>query len=167
MPITFQCEHCGKQVKAPDGAGGKRGKCPHCGQSNYIPMPAADDDNGISLAEIDTEEEKQRREQEQALLDQERELIAETAPPQAVPLDQREDLSSEDLHHFVINYCLDMAAGKLDQAETHVAELKKHRKLGATAVDDFVQGKATEPALGDIPPPVLQGFLKQLRGNVA
>ena len=137
MPITFQCEHCRKQVKAPDGAGGKRGKCPHCGQSNYIPMPAAGD-NGISLAEIDTEEERRRREEEEALLRQERELIAETAPPQGAPLEQREDLTSEDLHHFVVNYCLDIAAGKLDRAETHIEQLMKHGQLGATAVDDFL-----------------------------
>lgn len=167
MPITFQCEHCRKQVKAPDGAGGKRGKCPHCGQSNYIPMPTTDDDDGIPLAKIDTEEEKRRREEEQALLEQERELIAETAPPQGPPLEQREDLTSEDLHHFVVNYCLDMAAGKLDRAETHIEQLKKHSQLGVTAVDDFLKGEVTEPALGDIPAPVLQGFLKQLRGNVA
>lgn len=166
MPITFRCEHCGKEVKAPDGAEGKRGKCPHCGQSNYIPTPVSEED-AIPLAEINTEEEKQREAEEQALLEQERALIAETARAPAVPLDDRDDLSSEDLHHFVVNYCLDMAAGKLDRAETHVAELKKHRKLGTTAVDDFIQGKATEPALGDIPPPVLQGFLKQLRGDVS
>ena len=166
MPITFQCEHCRKQVKAPDGAGGKRGKCPHCGQSNYIPMPADGEDDVIPVVEVDDEEEKRRREEEQALLEQERELLAETAPPQAVPLDQREDLSSEDLHHFVVNYCLDLVAGKLDRAETHIAELKKHSQLGVAAVDDFIKGKVTEPALGDIPPPVLQGFLKQLRGEV-
>ncbi len=165
MSITFRCEHCGKDVKAPDGAEGKRGKCPHCGQSNYIPTPASEGE-AVPLAEIDTEQEKQQSKEEQALLEQERALIAESAPPQAVPLDQRDDLGSEDLHHFVVNYCLDMAAGKLDRAETHVAELKKHKKLGTTAVDDFVQGKATEPALSDIPPPVLQGFLKQLRADV-
>ena len=166
MAITFRCEHCGKDVQAPDGAGGKRGKCPHCGQSSYIPSPVTEDD-AIPLAEIDTTEEEQRRKEEQALLEQERALIAETAPPQAVPLDQRDDLASEDLHHLVINYCLDMAAGKLERAETHVTELKKHGHLGVPAVDDFLKGKATEPTLGDIPPPVLQGFLKQLRGNVA
>ena len=165
MAITFQCEHCGKEVKAPDGAGGKRGKCPHCGQSSYIPTPVTKDD-AIPLAEIDTEEEKQRRKEEQALLEQERELIAETAPPQSVPLEQREDLTSEDLHHFVVNYCMDMAAGKLDRAETHIEQLKKHGQLGVTAVDDFLKGEVTEPALGDIPAPVLQGFLKQLRGDV-
>lgn len=165
MPITFRCEHCGKDVKAPDGAGGKRGKCPHCGQSNYIPAPPAED-NAIPLAEIGAEEEKRRREEQKALLEQERELIAETAPPQTAPLDQREDLTSEDLHHLVINYCLDMAAGKLDRAETHIEQLKKHSQLGVTAVDDFLKGEVTEPALGDIPAPVLQGFLKQLRGNV-
>jgi len=165
MPITFRCEHCGKEVKAPDGAGGKRGKCPHCGQSNYIPAPVTDEDL-IPLAQIDPEEEKRRREQELALLAQERELIAESAPPQAVPLDQREDLTSDDLHHFVVNYCLDMASGKLERAETYVGQLKKHGKLGQTAVEDFIEGRASEDALNDLPKPVLDGYLKQLHEKV-
>lgn len=36
-PIRFRCEHCGKTVQAPHGAGGKRGTCPHCRQSCAIP----------------------------------------------------------------------------------------------------------------------------------
>ena len=162
MPITFRCEKCGKEVKAPDGAGGKRGKCPHCGQSNYIPAPVTEDDM-IPLAQLDTEQERQRQEEEKALLEQARDLIAETAPPQNVPLDQRENLSSEDLHHLVVNYCLDMAGGKLERAETYVGQLKEHGPLGTTAIDDFFTGKAAEAALDAIPKPVLEGYFKQLR----
>ncbi len=71
MTITFKCEHCGKKIEAPDYTGGKRGKCPYCKQSNYIPTPVADDDL-VPLAPEDTETEQQsqdERSQERVLID--------------------------------------------------------------------------------------------------
>ncbi|MFH1369898.1 MAG: hypothetical protein ABII09_01220 [Planctomycetota bacterium] len=37
MSIRIICEKCGKPVKAPDSAAGKRGKCPFCKNSVQIP----------------------------------------------------------------------------------------------------------------------------------
>lgn len=37
MSIRTTCQSCGKAVKAPDSAAGKRGKCPFCGHSVRIP----------------------------------------------------------------------------------------------------------------------------------
>jgi len=37
MTIKFHCEHCRRLVQAPDSAGGRRGTCPHCQGSNFIP----------------------------------------------------------------------------------------------------------------------------------
>ena len=42
MTINFECGACGRTIEAPDAAGGKRGKCPYCGQSNDIPRPPAE-----------------------------------------------------------------------------------------------------------------------------
>ncbi len=39
MAIEFHCNFCDKLVKAPDDAGGKKGKCPSCQSVLYIPMP--------------------------------------------------------------------------------------------------------------------------------
>lgn len=36
MPITFKCS-CGKALKVPDGAAGKKGKCPACGAVVTVP----------------------------------------------------------------------------------------------------------------------------------
>ena len=85
MTITFRCEHCHKEVKAPDSAGGKRGKCPHCGQTSYIPSPVSEEDV-LPLAPLDSAEERQRRKEIQALLEQERELRAELGGEESVPL---------------------------------------------------------------------------------
>jgi hypothetical protein len=38
MPIEIACPGCGKQLKAPDAAAGKRVKCPQC--ATVVPVPA-------------------------------------------------------------------------------------------------------------------------------
>ena len=167
MSITFRCEHCGKDVKAPDSAGGKRGKCPHCRQSNYIPAPVSDDEV-LDLAPEDEDYERHRSEEIQALRRRERDLLAENADVEsAPPLEQRENLAGEDLHHFVVNYCLDMAASNLERAATHVERLRSFGPVGRQAVEDFRKGKAAEPALKAIPKALIDGFLIQLADKLA
>jgi len=161
MTITFRCEHCHKEVDAPDSAAGKRGKCPFCQQTTYIPLPVSEDEV-LDLAPVDEEEERRRQEEIEALRQQERDLIAEIGGEAAVPLEHREDLAPEDLYHFVVNYCLDMASGKLDRARVDATRLGEFGSLGREAVRDFQNQRVTEPALDQIPEPVLRGFLKQL-----
>ena len=165
MSITFRCEHCHKQVEAPDNAAGKRGKCPHCGRSSYIPSPVSEDDV-LPLAPIDEEEERRIKAEKEKLLRQERALYSETSQEPPIPLEDRPDIGSEDVQHLVVNYCLDMAGGKLERAETYVGELARFGAAGLQAVDDFITGKAIEPALDSVPTRVLQGFLKQLRAKL-
>jgi phage FluMu protein Com len=164
MTITFRCEHCRKEVKAPDSAAGKRGKCPYCGNSSYV--PSSEKPEEIPLAPMNEEEERRRKEEERKLFEQERQIIAERGGDAEVPLEHRQDYKAEDLYHFVVNYCLDMSQSNLERAETHVRSLKKYGYTAAQAVDDFVSGKALEPALEAIPAKVLRGFLKQLREQV-
>jgi hypothetical protein len=165
MSITFRCENCRKDVQAPESATGKRGKCPFCGHSGYIPAPVSDDDL-LPLAPVDEEEERRRQQEVHQLFEQERDLIAQTGSKPEAPLDQREDVKTEDLHHFVVNYCLDMSVSKLPQADKQVIELRKQGPLGRQAVEDFVTGKTLEPALAKIPARLLQAFLMQLRDKL-
>ncbi len=162
MTISFRCEHCGKRVNAPDSAAGKRGKCPYCKQGNYIPSPEAAEED-IPLAPIDQQQEKELEEKSRLLQQQEKDLLADSGKGEQFPLEHKEDLSSQDLHHFVVNYCLDMAESNLERARTHVEKLKKFSHTGVEAVEDFADGKAAEPALKRIPDKVLKGFLKHLR----
>lgn len=37
MPISVKCPHCGKRLKAPDSAAGKKAKCPGCGKAVQLP----------------------------------------------------------------------------------------------------------------------------------
>jgi len=165
MPIKFQCHNCHHEVTAPDAAAGKKGKCPFCGQSNEIPLPVTEDDL-IPLAPIDEAAEARERAERRALYEQEKDLLGQTDGETPVPLEHRADLTSEDLHHFVVNYCLDLVDGKLPEAEKSAEQLTRYGSLAAEAVDDFLTGKAMEPALDRIPRPVMQGFLKQLKEQV-
>lgn len=73
MPISVECPDCGKRLKAPDSAAGKRAKCPQCGKPVQIPEQvveaeevgaAAEDDYGFqdpSLNEYDAPEAEDRK----------------------------------------------------------------------------------------------------------
>jgi len=170
MPIKFECTECHKIVTAPDAAGGKRGKCPFCGRLVNIPLPPPpqeEDPDLIPLAPIDEDEERKLAQERKALYDQEQSLLEAMVPSEdSVPLEQREDLSSEDLHHFVVNYLLDMFDGNLARAGMHADKLRSLGFAGIGAVDDFLEGKADEPALGHIPAPIREGFLRELKARV-
>ena len=161
MALTFKCGHCHKKVSAPESAGGKQGTCPFCKESMYIPMPVSEDDI-LDLAPLDETEEQERQRLVAELRAQERDLIANSGLSDSIPLSEREDLAPEDLHHFVINYCIDMADGNLDRAQEHAKELKQFQELAMEAVKYFQIVQGSEPALAKIPPPVVQGFLKAL-----
>ncbi len=45
MSIQFRCHHCNKRVQAPDSAGGKKARCPSCGQTVEVPIVKADDED--------------------------------------------------------------------------------------------------------------------------
>jgi hypothetical protein len=162
MSITFRCEHCHKEVKAEDSTVGKRGKCPFCSQDTYIPSPVSEDEI-LPLAPVDEQEEQRQRDKVKALLAAEHELLSESGQPISIPLEHREDISVRDLHHFVVNYCLDMFGGHLERSEINTAQLKSFGALGRQAVDDFLERRELEPALDHIPGRVLQGFLMQLK----
>ena len=166
MSISFRCERCHKEVKAPEAAAGKRGKCPFCGESTYIPLPVREDEV-LDLAPVDEEEER-RQEALRLLHQQAKELLTDTGGAGDVPLDHKDpaEVSGADLQHLVVNYCIDMAEGKLERAETYVPRLRKYGYKGTEAIDDFVSGKVLEPALDRIPGRVLQGLLKDLRDRV-
>lgn len=42
MSITVNCQECGRKLKAPDSAAGKRAKCPSCGATVVIEQPIYD-----------------------------------------------------------------------------------------------------------------------------
>ena len=179
MPIELHCPSCQKSLRAPDDAGGKRSKCPNCGNSVYIPMPASDDDI-IPLAPIDENEERRAEEERRealrfaAIVDKATEggavdtgakgkpaAGARSAPRAADPPGVVVDIKSE-----VESFVLAMKDSKLDVAERAVNHL---RKAGDRA-RDYVQGLLIDeipPKIGNLPAPLVQGFLKNLLGRLS
>lgn len=165
MGITFRCEFCHKEVKAPDAAGGKRGKCPFCERSTYIPSPVSEEDV-LPLAPLDEAEERHRQEQIDALYQQEHDLLAQTGHSPHEPLEHRENLTSGDLHHFAINYVLEMARGNIEGADVQALNLRRFGALGVQAVDDLIGEKIREPALEALSKRIRASFLAELRAKL-
>ncbi len=170
MSITFNCEKCGKKIVAPDEAGGRRGRCPYCQASNYIPSPIKDDEI-YDLAPEDADEEARRQKELDEIRRQSHALISELGNPELAAgpqgMEMRDDLKPEDLHGYIVNYCLDMAGSKLDRAKTHLAELKKVKRMARSEVDRFISGDILEPALDAIPAKIRMGFLNTLKAALA
>lgn len=175
MSIELHCPQCEKLIRAPDNAGGKYGKCPYCETKVYIPAPP-DDEGEIGIAPIDEEEERREREliresvRYAAAFDKESDkLPPEGAAPRGggggtirpeAPPGEVIDIGDE-----VEAYVVAMRDSKLDDAERIVRKLKS---AGARACD-YVEGLMLDPApppLGEVPKPLMMGFLKSLLGRL-
>ncbi len=174
MSIDIHCPQCEKLIRAPDNAGGKYGKCPYCETKVYIPA-LTDDDGEIGLAPIDEAEE--RREQEliresvryAAAFDKESDKL----PPEGSASrggggrSVQEPPPGEviDIGELVEAYVVAMRDSKLNDAERVIKKLKS---AGVRAAD-YVEGLMLDPApppLGNVPKPLMMGFLKSLLGRL-
>ncbi len=172
MSIEIHCDHCGKLIRAPDDAGGKRGKCPYCEQSVYIPHAASEIEE-IPLAPVD--EEGQRRSDK--LRAESNALAASVDKATGPAYDVGAGASSGktaakggaatgasasvDVADEVKRFVLAMSQSKLDETEAILKRLKK-LKVRAT---DYVQGLLNDqmpPQFDNVPPPLAKGFLKAL-----
>jgi hypothetical protein len=170
MSIELHCQRCSKLIRAPDDAGGKRGKCPYCGAEVYVPTHFSDDEI-IPIAPIDPQEEQREAEMRReaasyaASLDKAQDVRGEeggrgsAGPPGAgapAPPGDVVDIGAE-----VEAFVLAMRDSKLDDADSVVARLQR---TGARA-RDYVEGLMLDqmpPKIEGVPPPLMQGFLKAL-----
>lgn len=165
MSIELHCPQCQKLIRAPENAGGRRGKCPYCGNSVYIPMPPSEEDV-IPIAPVDEEEERRTEEERRrsiryaAMVDHATEGggagVADAEPTFDDSPGEVVDLAAE-----VETYVLAMRDSKLDAAEAAVSRM---RRVGARA-RDFVEGLFLDempPEYENVPAPVVKGFLKRL-----
>ena len=88
--IKVKCDHCNHESLAPRSAAGRRGKCPHCKNSVYVPTPP-DELEEIPLAPLDADEKQQRHkieEEDRSLTDallREQADSNEGATPRPIP----------------------------------------------------------------------------------
>ncbi|MFN0134752.1 MAG: hypothetical protein ACKVS9_01395 [Phycisphaerae bacterium] len=181
MAIEFHCNHCGKQVRAPDEAGGKHGKCPSCHQSVYIPLPDAELEP-LALTPLDDsfEREKARlmketREMEARVL-RDRDAQPERGPARgatggsgtsggagasARPFIPQ--MSFAEMNDLVTQYAAAMMEGKLAEADALAVDIRKHPKIADEVIQRISSDEIPPPRLAKIPKPLMAGFFRQLR----
>lgn len=167
MSIELHCPHCNKLIRAPGNAGGQHGKCPYCQQSVYIPT-APTDDGPIGLAPLDESSEAELLEESirlAAQVDRDAEQTPEPAggkPRPAAPSARPEGPAAPvDVPREVERYVRAMKESKLQDAEQVVTRLKR----SGSRAHDYVEGLYLDPMppkMGDIPAPLLKGFLGKL-----
>lgn len=173
MPIEFHCNHCGKQVRAPDEAGGKHGKCPACHQSVYIPLPDAELEP-LSLTPVDEsfEREKARLMREthemEARVLRDRDAQPERGPARgasggATARPVVPQMSFAEMNDLVIQYAAAMMEGKLAEADALAVDIRKHPKIADDVIQRISGDEIPPPRLAKIPKPLLAGFFRQLR----
>lgn len=127
-----------------------------------MPGDRENHDDIIPLAPLDEQDEILRREEIAHSMELQRDIISETGGPLPIPLEHREDLTSEDLEHFVVNYCLDKINGQSARLGIHVDKLRQFPSLARQAIENFQTGRSQEQALAKIPQASLARFLAEL-----
>ncbi len=171
MAIEFHCNHCGKLVRTGSEHAGKRGRCPYCKQSIYIPTPSEE----IEPLELEPLDKAAEREQEKLMKETrdltmkilaEREKTADVGPgPGPSPADSAQDMLPPrmDIETLVIEYALCMADGDLPAAEELANEIRNNMAAAEDVMQRLTLDEIPHPQLARIPRPVLVGFFKQLR----
>jgi len=167
MAIEFHCEHCGRLVRAADEHAGKRGKCPTCHQSVYVPTPS-EALEPLRLAPIDeqAERERQRLAHDAAQLAQALRGERESPPegshgPEPIAVGGLP--AHGDIESAIIEYVLAMASGRLTDADALAIEVQGRMNQAEPIIDRLSLDEIPPPKLAKVPRPVLRGFLKQLR----
>lgn len=175
MSIEIHCPQCSKVIRAPDNAGGKRGKCPHCGKRLYVPMPS-DQVETLDLTPVDKEEKRLEEQLRRETLSFASNLAHDASGPPPESGDAAPTLGDGyrppemdgevvDVPGEVERFILAMRDSKLDVADQSVKTLKQ----AGIHAQDYVQGLMVDempPEFENVPPPLLKGFLKMLSGRL-
>jgi len=171
MGIEFHCTHCTKLIRAPREAGGKRGKCPYCKQSVYVPTPP-EDLEPLGVAPLDSNEEQSEKAladealRVQAALAHENESPPETGREQSGAADAvgRPPGAGDvvDLESAIVRFVQAMQASRLEEADSLCAELSRRPRRAREQVQRMMVDEIPPPGLEDVPPALLKGFLRTL-----
>jgi len=161
MSIELHCPKCSKLIRAPDEAGGKRGRCPYCKEPVYVPMPAAETDE-IPLAPIDTDEDRRVEALREEAARYAAALDREASPP---PEDIASGISIReetiDVPSEVEAYVIAMRDSRLEEAEASAERLKQVEEPARDHVERILADAAALVVDG-VPDALVKGFLKTL-----
>ena len=171
--IRITCNHCNHVIKAPRQAAGKRGKCPHCHNSVYVPTPQEDLEE-IPLAAGDEDSLARADRLEKEAQDVAAAIRRETsAPPGERPQpdsgsprdaashpDSRQPAA--DVNGAIIRYLLAMQASDLENSEDIARELKGSARQAKSKIQQMMVDAIRPEALRSLPEGLYQGFLRKL-----
>ncbi len=165
MSISFNCPRCKKKIKAPEKAGGKYGKCPHCNYPCYIPAPPDENEPELKLAPIDEKDEVQYGEMMRKAYNMTQNILHERADD--APDDEPQGaMDKRELPKTIIMYLRMMADGRLEQAERMAAKIKRYAPSAKQILKKMTRAERPEPELADIPPKLLMGLIKNLNDTL-
>ncbi len=168
MAIEFHCDHCGRLVRTSNDNAGKRGKCPHCHLSVYIPTPS-EDLEPLRLAPVDEAEQRAREralEESRAVarkLREEREAPPPEAPKAPAPEPIGDVRLHTDIDELITEYALCMADGRLSEAEDLAVQIRMDMRRADEYIQRVTMDELPPPRLAQIPRALLLGFLKNLQ----
>ncbi len=167
--IRVTCEHCNHSIKAPREAAGRRGKCPHCHNSVYIPTPESElDEIPLELEDEQTHSEAQRLQKEAAevaaaLRRETKDAPQPTAiPQQDSPAPQATALNATEIDELIIRYLLAMQVSELDRAEALTAKLKGAARQAKSKIQQMMVDSMRPEAVRSMADGLYQGFLRKL-----
>ena len=164
MPISFHCQSCKKQIKAPDATGGKWGNCPYCNHRCYIPLPKSDDEPELVLLPLDESDETQIAELMQETKNLTKEILSQGDLPdeESAPAGGNRTANEKEIIKLCILYLRQMADGELGAAEQTFPKLKKNKKPVLRVLASMARAERPEPELADLPSTVLQGLIRDV-----
>jgi len=175
MAISFHCQHCGKQIEAPDGSGGRWGRCPGCHGKVYIPT-LDQDVQDLKLAPLDESEEYRRRQMmaetfaitEEILKEKSTPITEDQTPTQlpdalVMPLPR---MSDAELADEIVRYLRMVSDGDLEKAEMSCDIIVAHGKQALDILDRIALSQIPDQRLAGIPPHVLSGLIRDLRAKI-
>ena len=166
--IRVTCEHCNRVIKAPRKSAGRTGKCPHCQNSVYVPIPeeeleeiplAADEDSALAKADrLDIEAYEIA-----ADIRRDRQKPAEPGGAGPEPVERSEPRQkATNIGEAVIRYLLAMEISDLQKADSIVGELKAAGRQTRSKVQQMMVDAMKPEAVRSLPDGLYQGFLRTL-----
>ncbi len=177
MTIQFHCEHCGKKINAPAKAGGRRGKCPACHNSIYVPQEHHDEE--LKLAPLDETAEKNREEMIAETFSLTQNILEENSlpdiPPEEAPSSIQEPfippmdlepMDPKELRGTIIKYMRWMASGQEEDANNLIELITSYPQDALAILDEIALSEIPDEELAHIQPHMISGFVRTLRGHL-
>jgi len=166
--IQVTCEHCNHVIKAPRKAAGRRGKCPYCHNSIYVPTPSDEleeipfssaNDEALAKADRLTKEALEvaaniRREKD--------ETPKKAGPTPDPPATAKPAPPVTDITRAICRYLQAMQVSELERAEGIAGELKGSARQVKSKIQQMMVDAMRPDEVRGIPDGLYQGFLRKL-----